>query len=149
MRIWLITLIFAINAFAAQYGVLAVCTRDGGVDYCYVNESKYNALEFDGRLVIANGFSITRFVLEGKGTTLTNSTGTQVRHVTVKDETGEPYMLMESKNNLWIADTTGCLTMRYVKGGAENYRKAYKYVDVDNLDDVLYKVAVCRDKERM
>lgn len=145
MRTWLITLIFAINAFAAQYGVLAVCTRVGGVDYCYVNESRYTALEIEGRLVIANGFNIVRFYLDGPAFTKENRNGAKVKHVKIKDEAGEPYMMMESRDNLWIADTSGCVTMRYVKGNADSYARTYSFAAMDSIEMEMEKVAECRE----
>ena len=144
MRILGLTLFLAFNAFAAEYGVLAVCTKLSGEEYCHVSEGSYRALEIGGRVVIADGFSITRFTVSGAGKALKAKDGSDVKYTPVKDESGEPYMMFDARNNLWISDTAGCLTFKYVAGGRKNFSKLYKFVEMDSVDLAVNMAGRCR-----
>ena len=149
MRILGLTLLFAINALAAEYGVLAVCTKLSGEEYCHVTEGSYRALEIGGRVVIADGFSITRFTVAGSGKVLKAKDGSDVRYTPVKDESGELYMMFDARNNLWISDTTGCVTFKYVAGDRKNFSKLYKFVEMDSADVAVNMAGRCRAEREL
>lgn len=139
--------IVALSAFASEYGVLSVCTKTGGDEYCHTKESVYSVVSVEGHMVIANGFHIARYELTGKDTLLDNGRGGKVKHNRVSDEKGYPYLLFESRDNLWLADTTGCVTLKYLKGNAETFRKRYTYREVNSAE--LTRLATkCRDERK-
>ena len=137
----------AINEIAAEYGVLAVCSTVSGEEYCYVSEGQYRALEVRGQLVIANGFSITRFFVDGGSSVLKSKDRADVLYTPVRDEAGAPYLMFEAKNNLWISDTNGCVTFKYVAGDRKSFSKTYKYVEMDSVDLAVNMAERCRESK--
>lgn len=147
MRIVLFILLFVICSPAANYGVLAVCSTVSGEEYCYVSEGQYRALEVGGRLVIANGFSITGFFVDGGSSVLKSKDRADVLYTPVRDEAGAPYLMFEAKNNLWISDTNGCVTFKYVAGDRKSFSKTYKYVEMDSVDLAVNMAERCRESK--
>lgn len=142
-------MLLAINALAAEYGVLAVCTKLSGKEYCHVSEGSYRALEIGGRVVVANGFSVTRFTVAGAESVLKAKDGSDVKYTPVTDDAGEHYLMFEARNNLWISDTAGCLTFKYVAGGRKNFSKLYKYVEMDSADVAVNMAGRCRAEREL
>ena len=65
----------------------------------------------------------------------------------VRDEAGAPYLMFEAKNNLWISDTNGCVTFKYVAGDRKSFSKMYKYVEMDSVDLAVNMAERCRESK--
>ena len=141
--------LLAIACFAQQqYGVMSVCTHVDGKEYCFLSPGEYRAVEMDGTTVVAMGFNVQRYVSVGKVTSITNKSGTSVRFWQADDEYGNRFLLHSSRDNLFISDTTGCATVKYVSGGPGMLRKLYRFEETGSLDDQMGLIVQCREAKK-
>lgn len=147
-------LLLASLAFPAEYGVMSVCTRLDGHEYCYTAESRYVAIEIGGTLLVANGFNHQKFFQSGKDTTFYNRDSIRVWFAPMKDEDSTLVLVHEFRDdeahgktkNLWISDTTGCVTIKYAGATRENYDRFYRSFRVDTMEHELMLIGKCQDK---
>lgn len=149
MKILVFTLVLAIYSFAAQYGVMSICTKIAGVDYCHLVDGVYRTVDIQGTIVVATGFTIHKFFTAGQDTVFMNSSKAKIRYRQVVDDKGFPYMMFESAENLWLADTSGCITIKYVTGDSGKFRRMYKFEEVDSMDTELGLIEQCRELNRI
>lgn len=149
MKILVFTLVLAIYSFATQYGVMSVCTKIAGADYCHLVDGVYQTVDIEGTIVVATGFTIHKFFTAGQDTVFVNSAKSRIRYRQVVDDKGFPYMMFESKDNLWLADTSGCVTVKYVNGDSNKFRRMYKFEEVDSLDTEFGLIEQCRELNRI
>ena len=149
MRVIIAILALAAACFSQQqYGVMSVCTTVDGTEYCFVSPGEYRSVEVDGTTVVAMGFNVQRYVSVGKVTSITNRSGTSVRFWQADDEYGNRFLLHSSRDNLFITDTTGCATMKYVSGGPGMLRKLYRFEETGSLDDQMGLIVKCREAKK-
>ena len=140
--------ILAVSCFAQQeYGVMSVCTRVDGTEYCYISPGEYRAVEMDGTMVVAAGFTIQKYTSLGKETVFTSSSGTSVRFWEASDDSGNRFLMHASRNNLFITDTTGCAMMKYVTGGPEMLKRLYRFEETDSIDLQMKFITKCRENK--
>lgn len=153
MRLIKYILLLASLALSAEYGVMSVCTRLDGHEYCYTAESRYVAIEIGGTLLVANGFNHQKFFQAGKDTTFYNKDSIMVWYAPMKDEDSTLYLVHEFRDddshgktkNLWISDTTGCVTVKYSGTSRENYDRFYRNFRVDTMEHELMLIGKCQE----
>lgn len=145
MRYLISIFLLAVACFAQDYGVMSVCTKVDGKEYCYLTPGEYRSVEMDGTMVVAVGFNIQRYTAVTKETVLTNGYGTSVRFWEADDDTGNRFIMHTSRNNLFITDTTGCAMMKYVSGGPDMFRRLYKFEETRSIDTQMNFIMKCRE----
>lgn len=139
------TFFLAVACFAQQqYDIMSVCTKVDGKEHCYMSPGEYHTMEMDGTMVVALGFTMHKYTAFGKDTSFTNGNGTKIRFWQASDETGMPYLIHKTRDNLFITDTTGCVTMKYVTGGKDMFKRLYRFEEVDSIDTQFDLIDRCR-----
>ena len=147
-------LLLASLALSAEYGVMSICTKVDGHEYCYTDESRYVAIEIGGTLLVANGFNHQKFFQSGRDTTFYNKDSIRVWFAPMKDEDSTLYLVHEFRDdeshgktkNLWISDTTGCVTVKYAGATREKYDRFYRSFRVDTMEHELMLIGKCQDE---
>ena len=145
MRYLIAIFLLAISCFAQEYGVMSVCTKVDGKEYCYLSPGEYRSVEMDGTMVVAVGFNIQRYTAVTKETVLTNGNGTTVRFWEADDDTGNRFIMHRSRDNLFITDTTGCAMMKYMAGSPDTFRRIYRFQETDSIDLQMKYIVKCRE----
>lgn len=145
MRYAILILLLSVACFAQmeQYGVMSVCTKLDGRDFCYLSPGEYHTVEMDGTMVVALGFTTHRYTAVGEEKSFTNGNGTKVRFWQANDESGNRFLVHKSRDNLLISDTTGCATMKYVTGGPDMFKRLYRFEEVDSIDAQFEIIEKC------
>lgn len=149
-------LLLASLALSAEYGVMSICTKLDGHEYCYTAESRYVAIEIGGTLLVANGFNHQKFFQSGKDTTFYNRDSIKIWYAPMMSEDSTLVLVHEFRDdeahgktrNLWISDTTGCLTVKYAGTDRENYGKLYRSFRVDTMEHELMLIDKCQEARK-
>ena len=107
-------LLLASLALSAEYGVMSICTKLDGHEYCYTAESRYVAIEIGGTLLVANGFNHQKFFQSGKDTTFYNRDSIKIWYAPMMSEDSTLVLVHEFRDdeahgktrNLWISAYT-------------------------------------------
>lgn len=147
MKYWLLILFIACNAFAANYGVLGLCSKARGVEHCTLVSGDYRSMSVGDAMVVAAGFDLTRYEFTDAEHEIVNTAGTKVRVRDAFDDRGYKFMVFESRDNLWITDPDGCFMMKYLAGSPDSFRSRYAFTELKDPMSLVGVINECRTKK--